>query len=437
MLHDDLKKLNRYPFHMPGHKRSSYPDIAGSEIDITEIDGFDDLHDPSSSLKELEEKLAALYSSKRSFLLVNGSTVGILAAVFSMTDEGDTVIAAANCHKSVFNACELRKLKVITAYPDYDCEHGLYKSLGQDEIDRLISNNGDVKLIIVTSPTYEGYISEISSFVPVLIDAAHGAHLPFMSSKKQIHGAITVTSLHKTLPALTQTAAANIYDMRFSERFKHYIDIFETSSPSYVLMNSASVCIKFIEEHKDAFSEYEKRLADFYADTKLNHFKFIKTDDIGKINLSLSDWSISPTLLAERLRNIYGIECETAQLRHLIFMTSVCDGKEAFDLLSSALTAEDKIAEPACRPPLPQPEKHYEIRQFNVDFNNAEKTRFEDCAGKVCAEFVYAYPPGIPILAPNDIIAQRDIDLIKQYLSSGVNIKSGGKLLCGTILTKP
>ena len=118
-------------------------------------------------------------------------------------------------------------------------------------------------------------------------------------------------------------------------------------------------------------------------------------------------------------------------------MTSVCDGKEAFDLLSSALTAEDKIAEPSCRPSLPQPEKRYEIRQFNVDFNNAEKTRLEDCAGKACAEFVYAYPPGIPILAPDDIITQRDIDLIKQYLSSGLNIKSGGKLLCGTILTKP
>ena len=104
MLHDDLKKLNNYPFHMPGHKRNPNFNINGSEIDITEIKDFDNLHSPSGSILEIERKLSSLYNSEKSFMLVNGSSVGILASIFAVTEQKDKIIIARNCHKSVYNA---------------------------------------------------------------------------------------------------------------------------------------------------------------------------------------------------------------------------------------------------------------------------------------------------------------------------------------------
>jgi arginine/lysine/ornithine decarboxylase len=117
-LHEKLKTLERYPFHMPGHKRNPAFGITGSEIDITEIDGFDNLHAPTGVIADIEARLQTHYKSAHSFLLVNGSTVGILAAIFSVCNEGDKILIARNCHKSVYNACLLRKLRVVYLEPE-------------------------------------------------------------------------------------------------------------------------------------------------------------------------------------------------------------------------------------------------------------------------------------------------------------------------------
>ena len=108
MLHNDLENLNKIPFHMPGHKRNPKFGIIGAKADITEIQGYDNLHAASGSIKEIENSLAKLYSAKRSFLLVNGSTVGLLSAIFAAADDGDKIIIARNCHKSVYS-CYLQK----------------------------------------------------------------------------------------------------------------------------------------------------------------------------------------------------------------------------------------------------------------------------------------------------------------------------------------
>lgn len=155
MLHNDLKRLNRYPFHMPGHKRNGSFNIIGSEIDITEIDGYDNLHCAESSIKEIEDNLKEMYKSSRSFMLINGSTVGILSAIFALTKRGDKIIIARNCHKSVYNACFLRELDVIYIEADYDEEDGYYTSIKQSAIDNVIKNNPNAKAVVITSPTYE------------------------------------------------------------------------------------------------------------------------------------------------------------------------------------------------------------------------------------------------------------------------------------------
>lgn len=434
MLHDDLKKLNRYPFHMPGHKRNHVFDIAGSDIDITEIQGFDNLHAPCGTIMHIEKRLSALYHSKHSFMLVNGSTVGILAAIFAVTHRGNKIIIARNCHKSVYNACFLRELNIIYIEPEYNRENGFYTRLSQSAIDKAVKNNPDAAAVVITSPTYEGYISNIKTDIPLIIDAAHGAHFGFGGFPEYPKADIVISSLHKTLPSLTQTAVANIYNETFIKKVQNYLDIFETSSPSYVLMNSVSKCAHFLENSENNFKEYEKNLDEFYK-IKLNNLKLIHTDDKGKLIVSSANCNISGTELADILRNDYSMECEMASLNYIILMTSVADNKSAFAALAEALKQTDEKLSKCKKESIAKPA----VPKGICRICEAEKTaavRLIDAAGKISGEYIYAYPPDIPLIAPGEIISEEIIAIIQKMIESKINIISDSDLLPTYILTK-
>lgn len=434
MLHDELKKLNRYPFHMPGHKRNGNFHIPGSDIDITEINGFDNLHSPAGLIKDIETKLAVLYNAKQSFMLINGSTVGILAAVFALTNRGDKIIAARNCHKSVLNACFIRELDIVYIEPEYDNENGFYTAVTQSEVDKVIKNNPDAAAVIITSPTYEGYASNIKTNIPLIIDAAHGAHFGFGTFPEYPSADIVISGLHKTLPSLTQTAVLNVYNRIFENKIKMYLDIFQTSSPSYVLMNSVSICVKFLENADTVFKEYEKNLSDFYR-TDLKHLRFIKTDDKGKIVVSTAKCNINGTQLADILRYDYSIECEMASINYIILMTSPADTKEAFTLLSNALSETDKRLYEETKQIIAKPNLPESLFKIS-DITKTECTELENSAGKICGEYIYAYPPDIPIIVPGECISKKMILYIKKMIENQINIISDSNLLPSYILTK-
>ena len=171
-----IEKLEKYydknylPMHMPGHKRNL--ELLGEKlpykIDITEIEGFDDLHHSTGIIKDIEEKARKIYGSKRSFLLVNGSTCGILSGIRAMTKYGDKVLVARNSHKSVYNAIELNGLNPIYLLPKID-KYGIDRNIDYKDVEKILENNKDVKLVILTSPTYEGIISDIKK----IVDIAH------------------------------------------------------------------------------------------------------------------------------------------------------------------------------------------------------------------------------------------------------------------------
>lgn len=434
MLHDDLKKLKKYPFHMPGHKRNFNFDIDGSEIDITEINGFDNLHSPGGSILEIEQKLSALYGSEKSFMLVNGSTVGLLASIFAVTEQKDKIIISRNCHKSVYNACFLRELDVVYIEPAFNERNGFYTKIKQSAIDKIIMDNPDAKAVVITSPTYEGYVSNIHSDIPLIIDAAHGAHFGFGKFPEYPKGDIVVSSLHKTLPSLTQTAVLNIYNNHFIEKIRMYLDIFQTTSPSYVLMNSVSKCVVFLENYRDAFKKYNALLDMFYK-TRLDNLEFVQTDDKGKIVVSTAKSNINGHQLADRLRTHFSIECEMESVNYIILMSSVADTKEAFYALSSALVKTDSTLKKRemniiKKPTIPP-------KAFNsFEIKKAEKMQFKNANGKVSAEYVYAYPPDIPILVPGEVITERIISSISEMLENKINIISDSNLLPSYILTK-
>lgn len=434
MLHDDLKKLNKYPFHMPGHKRNNDFDITASDIDITEIKGFDNLHSPASSILEIENSLAEIYKAEKSFMLINGSTVGILAAILTATNRNDTVIIARNCHQSVYNTCLLNELNTVYIEPEYDETGGFYKEIKQCTIDKALKKYPNASAVIITSPTYEGYASNVNSSVPLIIDAAHGAHFGFSKFPEYPKADIVISSLHKTLPALTQTAVINVYNKKYIHKVKKYLDILQTSSPSYVLMNSVSKCVEILNTKSYLFDDLYKNLIDFY-NIKLKKLKLIKTSDLSKITISTAEADINGNQLAEILRSDYAIECEMASINYIILMSSIGDSKEAFCILKNTLLKIDsKINNSAVKkikkPALP-------VKKYNqYEITDTVKTAFKDAVGLICAENIFAYPPDIPIICKGEIIDNDFAQYISYCFENNINIISESNLLPRFILTK-
>ena len=456
------------PMHMPGHKRNIK--LLGEKlpyrIDITEIDGFDDLHHPEGIIKEIEEKAKKIYKSNKSFILVNGSTCGILAGIRSVVNYGDKVVVARNSHKSVYNAIELNGLNPIYVLPKID-EYRINKNIETSDIESILEKNRDIKLVIITSPTYEGVLSDIKTIVniahkykvPVLVDEAHGAHLNFMKNSNYEalnSGAdIVIQSLHKTLPALTGTAILHIQgDLVKEENIRRELSIFETSSPSYILMSSIDECLSLIESNgKKLFLDYQENLKYFYNEArKLKKLKILGNEilnknnngkskekirkelyDFGKIVIITKNTNITGKELADILREDYKIEIEMSSTYYIIAMTSICDNKESFERLLNALKEIDlKLVEEKVKE-----EANNDFTYYDVDLprkampiNEALNSKkfvlenYKNLEGKISKEYIFAYPPGIPIITPGEVFDKNIINIIENYMKANIELRS-------------
>jgi len=441
MLYEKLKNNNRIPFHMPGHKRNT--ELLGTQfpynIDITEIENFDNLHSPEGVIKQIENKIEKLYNSDNSYLLVNGSTCGILAGIYTIAKEGCTVLMARNCHKSVYNAVKLSKAKTVYLQPDTD-KYGISGKITAEMVAEAIEDN-DISLIVLTSPTYEGVISEVDAIceiahskgIPVLLDSAHGAHY---FSKPTAD--ITIMSLHKTLPALTQCAVAHINsNLVDPEVFRVNLSVFETSSPSYILMSSIDKCIDFVTENKNLFLNHQLRLNKFYDElSKLKHLKLLKYDDKSKVNIFTGYSSISGPHLAEILRKKYNIEVEMISKDYVIAMTSICDTDENLGILHIALFEIDKTLNSGeyIKPSdIKLPQKCCESYEVT---SKGDLVPLDSCINKISSEFLWAYPPGIPILVPGEYISKEIIEYIKSFKMHSIELHTTYKRLNDGIYCK-
>ena len=435
-LYEKLKRYGKsgaYSMHMPGHKGKL------CAFDITEISDFDNLANPTGILKELEEDWAKVYGAKTAHISVNGSTGAILSAICGIIEKGDKIIMARNCHKSVYNAAELMEAKQSYIFPNYD-EIGIAKGIKKETVEEAISQNPDAKLVIITSPTYEGVISETRGIIkachknniPILIDMAHGAHLKFMGEEERIYkeaDAIAI-SLHKTLPSLTQTALlllnGKIIDKK---RIKEKLNVFNTSSPSYILMSSVSTCLDDVQ-NEESFDTYKKNLDAFYKTTaSLKNLEIKVQDDMGKIVISTAKTNISGKTLLKRLRDEFEIELEMAYDNYALAMTSVCDNKKAFKKLKKALFKIDKeLKEEETKPvvyPTPKQNK-------KKPAGEKELVLISKAEGRICADYLWAYPPGVPIIAPNEVVDKETVAYLKTIKDTeiyGSNGSDGRRIL--------
>ncbi len=416
-LYDKLKRYGKtgaYSMHMPGHKGKI------CAFDITEISDFDNLANPTGILKELEEDWAKVYGAKTAYISVNGSTGAILSAICGIIEKGDKIIMARNCHKSVYNAAKLMEAKQSYIFPDYD-EIGIAKGIKKEAVEEAIIQNPDAKLVIITSPTYEGAISETRGIIkachknniPILIDMAHGAHLKFIGEEERVYkeaDAIAI-SLHKTLPSLTQTALlllnGKIIDKK---RIKEKLNVFNTSSPSYILMSSVSTCLGEVQ-NEESFDTYKKNLDAFYkATASLKNLEIKVQDDMGKIVISTAKTNISGETLLKRLRDEFKIELEMAYDNYALAMTSVCDNKKAFKNLKKALFKIDKeLKEEEVKAVV------YPTPKQNKKKPSGEKelVLISKAEGRICADYLWAYPPGVPIIAPNEVVDAETVAYLK------------------------
>lgn len=462
------EKLEKYyndgylPMHMPGHKRNTK--LLGEKlpykIDITEISGFDDLHHAEGLIKNIEEKAKRIYESKRSFLLVNGSTCGILAGIRSYVNFGDKVLVARNCHRSVYNAIEINGLDPIYMLPKIGID-GIDRNILVYDVEENLKEHKDIKLVVLTSPTYEGVISDISSIVsishkynvPVLVDEAHGAHLKFMENlcKKEAlnSGAdIVVQSLHKTLPSLTQTAIMHIQgDLVRKENVSRELAIFETSSPSYILMSSIEECLDILQKNgKELFKNYQNNLKYFYDESKkLKNLKILGNEileenkdyyDFGKIVIKTNETNIIGKELSDILRKEYKIELEMSSLNYALAMTSICDSKEHFSRLLDALkkideklvkkeksNKDEKESRDKKWYQFLLPKKEISILEA-IKNNNSEFEDYKKTEGKISKEYIWIYPPGIPLITPGEKINKEIIRKIEEFEKAGIEVRT-------------
>lgn len=414
------------PMHMPGGKRRFASDLP-YQWDVTEVEDTDDLHDPHGILAEMQNRAAALWGAESSFVTVNGSTGGLLAAVRA-TGEGE-ILMGRNCHKSVYNAVTLCRRKA----------HYLLPHEGEilpAEVEEALEKHESITTLLITSPTYEGVISDIAAIarichahgVTLIVDEAHGAHLGFSFGESAVTpGAdIVVQSLHKTLPALTQTAVVHC-KKSFASALARELAVFESSSPSYILMASADECFAFLasEGGKKAMGDYKNNLLTVREKLKnsLKHFRLLDSPryDMGKLVILTEGTNLSGKALADALREDYKIETEMALPHSLTAMTSVCDTEKELNAFADAVLALDGQANPApiCRmPSLSLPEQVY--APWEVRNAESKLCPLEQALGKTSLAYLWAYPPGIPLLVPGERVEESLLDTAKCYAKAGI-----------------
>ncbi len=465
----EIKEKGKYPMHMPGHKRSTKMEMYGNELglpyefDITEIDGYDNLHAPEGILRELGVNAAELYGAKYAYPLVNGSTAGIISAIGACAKNKSVIVSRAS-HKSVYSAIEAFSLEPTYVYPLACEDTGIVASVSAADVEAAFEKAPEASVVVITSPTYEGVISNIKEIAEVahshgaylVLDCAHGAHLGFTQNEYlplscMQYADVAVVSLHKTLPALTQTALCLNFSDRadeLDEKIRHYLSIFMTSSPSYILLSSIDKCLSIVKDHgAELFSEYSETLAAFekkisslenifvlgYAKNSLSDKVFAL--DKGKLNVFCKDLvdlvgnKVTACVLAKFLR-LNGFEPEMVSRDYLILMTSVMDDGDMILKLGDLLCHFDKWCKKsnASKEPLKYPTPCVRMKISDASGCDYEGLDIEDAKGCVSLDYIMCYPPGIPVVCPGEEITAEVIRFIEDCKRNNVNVIGGDKV---------
>lgn len=450
---------------MPGHKGSRIYRENGygyfldkiMDCDITEIPGADNLFQTEGIIAETMKKYERLYEVKKSYLLVNGSSGGLISAILACVRPGGKLIMARNSHKSIFNALGLASIEPVYAYPEEAEGCGILGEITAEEIVRCMDDNPDADAVILPSPNYYGICSNVRKIAEevhkrgkvLIVDQAHGAHLRlfekyagsgagcacaecgFPESAETQGADIVINSIHKTLASFTQSALLNLTSDRVNPFvMEDKLQTIESSSPSYLLMATLDINADLLEKSGERLiREWAGNLEYFYNEAgRIPGLKVIIPQNLDrtKLNIDMSAYGINGNELEVLLmeRDIF-IELVTGNI--VMCMTGIGNTRRDYERLIEALKeiaaklGENKAGGQAIRP-AGQPEVLTRVLEKKAVPVEKEFVLIDEAAGRVCGSSIIPYPPGIPIVCPGEVIDEAVIEYVKARRGAGEKV---------------
>ncbi|WP_373894518.1 aminotransferase class I/II-fold pyridoxal phosphate-dependent enzyme [Virgibacillus sp. CBA3643] len=455
-LFQTLKQFNDkdpISFHVPGHKNGLlFPNDARKffdpilKLDMTELPGLDDLHAPTGAIAEAEELAANFFQADHTFSLVGGSTAGNLAMILATCSVGDKVIVQRNSHKSVVNGLELSGARPAFIAPEYDHTVNRYTSTSLGTLREALHEHSDAKAVVLTYPDYFGKTYAIKEMIdiahayqiPVLVDEAHGVHFslgaPFPSSALDLGADVVVQSAHKMAPAMTM---ASFLHMKSSlvpkERVAHYLQMIQSSSPSYPLMASLDIARAFLATLKA--EEIDKIIR---SATKVkgilgasDHWEIAPTDDPLKITLHMKNGiSAKDTATLFEKQNIYP---ELVTHNQILFIHGLTPFQKFHKLKKAVQNTGDQLKNMDNRATIEVTKLFtQDIQELALSYQEMNQLKskqvpFHEGIGQIAAEAVIPYPPGIPVILKGEKITRAHVEIIENLIERGIKIQQRDK----------
>jgi arginine/lysine/ornithine decarboxylase len=446
------------PFDVPGHKQGrgnpELTEFLGKQcmsVDVNSMKPLDNLCHPVSVINQAEQLAAQAFGARAAFFMVNGTTSAVQAMIMSACKEGDKIILPRNVHRSAINALVVCGAIPVYVNPGIDRRLGIPLGMTLPDLEQAIRSNPDAKAVLVNNPTYYGICSNLRAIIElahanrmqVLVDEAHGTHFYFgedMPAAAMRNGAdMAAVSMHKTGGSLTQSSLLLIGDRIHQGYVRQIINLTQTTSGSYLLLSSLDISRRNLALHGKEIFEKVTGLAE-YARSEINTIggydafsaELINLDSIfdfdrTKLSIHTRDIGLAGIEVYDILRDKYNIQIEFGDLSNILAIISVGDRALEIERLVSALSeikrlySKDKAGmfdHEYINPDVVIPPKE-------AFYSNKKSVLLDESDQAICGEFIMAYPPGIPILAPGERITREILDYIRYA-------KAKGCLLTGT-----
>lgn len=457
-----LKHRNRHPiqFHIPGHKKGSGVDPAFREfvgdnllsIDLINIAPLDDLHSPKGAIKQAQELAAKAFGADYTFFSVQGTSGAIMTMILSVCGPGDKILVPRNVHKSIMSAIVFAGAIPVFIHPEVDPELGISHGISAESVEKALEAHPDAKAVLVINPTYFGFAADLARIVdishsrdiPVLVDEAHGVHIHFHDqlpvSAMSAGADMAATSVHKLGGSMTQSSVLNVREGLVSaKRVQSILSMLTTTSTSYPILASLDTARRQLAVNGHELISTTIRLAED-ARKQINlipHLHCVGEDilrssatfdfDPTKLLISVKNLGISGHQAEEWLREHANIEIELSDLYNILCIVTIGDTKKELNLLITAIQEMAQFFETGATivvpfvtiPDIPK----LAMTPRDAFYATTEIVSFDEAAGRISAEFIMVYPPGIPIFIPGEIITEENIAYIRMNVEAGLPVQ--------------
>ena len=443
---EEFQSMRVVPFDVPGHKRGrgnpELEQLLGSKcvnMDVNSMKPLDNLCHPVSVIREAEELAAQAFGAAHAFLMVGGTTSSVQSMVLSVVKRGEKIILPRNVHRSVMGALVL--CGAIPVYVNPACDHRLGIPLGMSlaDVERAIRQNPDAKAVLVNNPTYYGICSDLRSIVKLahehgmlcLADEAHGTHFCFSDqlppSAMQAGADMAALSMHKSGGSLTQSSLLLIGPNMSPGHVRQIINLTQTTSGSYLLLSSLDIARRNLALRGKAEYAREEinRIGGYYAFSReLINGDSIFDFDVTKLSVNTLDVGLAGIEVYDLLRDEYDIQIEFGDLGNILAYLSIGDRPREIERLVGALSEVRRRFGGAGTDLMKQEyiEPHVAVSPQQAFYDKKRSLPIQETEGKVCSEFVMCYPPGIPILAPGEMITREILDYIQYAKEKGCSM---------------